>query len=943
VIDKVHPNPFEPPGEAKMADPVDTESPSQAPIDEWRDAVDAELRADIRRLGDELGRTLVRQGGQELLDGVEDLRRWSGAAIDGDEDAAAALRERLREVDAPTAIRLARAFTSYFHLATVAEQSHRITVLESPEQQERGWISMAVDRLIEAEVPADAIADAIERLEVRPVVTAHPTEASRRSVLTKLADIAQALHRSHNPRRSWIDRRRTDLRLGELIDLLWITDEIRGARPRPVDEAQSALFYVESLLWDILPPLLTDLRLELQRVGVELPLDAEPVRFGTWVGGDRDGNPNVTPDVTEEVLAWMHDRGLGLVERALADLITELSPSTKIIGTDPRLIESLERDRELLPEVWERLSHLNAEEPYRLKLSYCRQRVRNTRARHQAGGPHRPGLDYCDGSELVAELDLVREVLADQAGDLVALGRLDAVRRVVAASGFHLAVMDVRDHSKSFTTLVSELCELNGLVYPDDERGRQRLLDRELSGARPLSGVTTQVSPDAKRVAEMFSVIRRSMDRYGDGIVDTCIVSMTRGASDVLAAVVGARESGLVDVGNGVARLSFVPLLETIDELEGADRIVGDLLSSPSYRQLVSARGDVQEVMLGYSDSNKDGGIVASRWAIQRAIRALRDTCARYDVRLRLFHGRGGSVGRGGGPAHHAILAQPHGAVDATVKLTEQGEVISDKYLLPNLARHNLELLLAATLEATLLHSTSRQSGTTMGGFDEAMDLTAGASRQAYRQLVDDPSLVHYFLSSTPVQELARLNIGSRPATRPEEGAGLGGLRAIPWVFGWTQSRQIVPGWFGLGSGIAAAREAGHGDTLHAMASDWWFMRTLLSNVEMALAKTDLGIARRYVDTLVDSEHRHLFDRIEAELATTREQLAWLTGGGRHLTDQPILRRTLAVRDRYLHPLHAMQVELLARVRSADEPDPDTERALLLTINAIAAGLRNTG
>jgi phosphoenolpyruvate carboxylase len=933
---------LEPEGETPMPGPA-TDPPSHAPIDEWRDAVDASLRSDIRKLGDELGRTLVRQVGQELLDEVEQVRQLSRRATEGDATATAELRRHLGGIDAVRAIRLARAFTTYFHLATVAEQSHRITVLQSPEEQERGWISMAVDRLLDAGVPADEVAAAVARLEVRPVVTAHPTEASRRSVLTKLADIGDALHRSHNPRRSWVDRRRTDLRLGELIDLLWLTDEIRAARPRPADEAQSALFYVESLVWNVLPNLLTDLRLELDRLGVPLPAGAQPLRFGTWVGGDRDGNPNVTADVTAEVLAWMHDRGLILVERALADLITELSPSSKVVGLDPRLAESLDRDREQLPEVWERLSHLNAEEPYRLKLSYCLQRVQNTRARLRADAPHRAGVDYHDATELVADLDLLREVLADQAGDLVATGRLDGVRRAIAASGFHLAVMDVRDHSASFHALVSELFDLNGIAYPDDEPGRRELLDRELSGARPLSGVTTEVSSTAGSVAEMFSVLRRSLDRYGDGIVDTCIVSMTRGAADVLAAVVAARESGLVDVGRGIARLSFVPLLETIDELDSAGAIVGDLLDTPTYRQVVALRGDVQEVMLGYSDSNKDGGIVASHWAIQRAIRALRDTAAHHGVRLRLFHGRGGSVGRGGGPAHHAILAQPYGAVDGQVKLTEQGEVISDKYLLPNLARHNLELLVAATLEATLLHATSRQPPETLGRYDEVMTIMASASRHAYRRLVDDPSLVAYFLASTPVQELARLNIGSRPASRPEEGAGLPGLRAIPWVFGWTQSRQILPGWFGLGTGVQAAIDAGHRDLLRQMAGEWWFARTLLSNIEMALAKTDLRIARRYVDALVPSEHQHLLGLIEDELSLTRQHLAWMAGGEGRLHDQPILRRTLAVRDRYLHPIHAMQVELLTRVRTADEPDPDTERALLLTINAIAAGLRNTG
>ncbi len=912
-------------------------------LDPWRTQLDAALRADLRRLAGQLDDTLVRQVGKELRETVEAVRDLSRRADDGDEEASARLRAMLGDVAPGTAIHLARAFTTYFHLATVAEQSHRVSLSSSPETSERGWLAFTVDRLIEAETSADALREVLDRLELRPVLTAHPTEASRRSTRSKLADIGALVDERRDPRIRDRDRDRIDRRTAELIDLLWLTAELRLSPPRPRDEAETALYYIEPVLLEVLPDLLGDLRAEVGRMGVDLPLELVPIRFGTWVGGDRDGNPHVTPEVTGEVLAWMTDRGLRLVETALDSLVGELSLSIRIAGVSDALTSSLEADQRQLPQVWERLSHLYAEEPYRLKLSYCLQRVQNTRERHRIGGEHQPGIDYRDVDELIEELDLVCASLRAYGHELVGRGRVEALRRVVAAAGFQLATMDVREHSRLFHQLTSELFAVNGLVYPPDEVGRRRELDRELTGARPLSGLTTRVSEGATRVARMFTVIRESMERFGAGTVDTCIISMTRGASDVLAAAVCARESGLVDIRQGIARLSFVPLLETIHELQTADTILDELLSTPSYREIVTARGNVQEVMLGYSDSNKDGGIVTSQWSIQLAIRSLRDVAARHRVRLRLFHGRGGSVGRGGGPAHQAILSQPYGAVDGTMKLTEQGEVIADKYLLPDLARHNLELLLSATLEASLLHHESRQTPATLGRYDTAMNLASEAARKAYRALIDDPSLVEYFLASTPVQELGRLHIGSRPATRPDSGAGLGGLRAIPWVFGWTQSRQIVPGWFGVGSGLAAARAAGQGETLREMARDWWFARALISNVEMTIRKTDLTIARHYVEALVPEEHAHLLGRIEEEHARTIAELEWMTEGKGALDAHPILRRTLAVRDRYLHPLHALQVELLARTRACVEPEPETDRALLLTINGIAAGLRNTG
>jgi phosphoenolpyruvate carboxylase len=892
------------------------------------DGVSEALRADIRIVTTMLGETLVRNEGKELLDLVELVRNQA-------KDSSLADLDELGQIDLATTIRLIRAFTSYFHLANVTEQVHRGRELRRQRSESGGWIARALTRIQSAGIDGEQLATDVARLGVRPVLTAHPTEAARRSILDKLRRIAALLDEDESPARN--------RRLAEAVDLVWQTDELRLDRPDPLDEARNGVYYLEGLGRTAVGDVIEDLRDQLAERGIALPAAARPLTFGTWIGGDRDGNPNVSPAITLRVLELQAVHGIRLLLDLVDDLRRELSISQRVSGCSEQLLARLHEWLDLLPEVEPRYRRLNAEEPYRLYLTCVRRRLVLTLERIESGARNTSARDYSSGGELLDDLLLLQESALQHQGELVAFGALDRLVRTVACTGTLLATMDVREHTDKHHHAVGQLLDRTrelSFAYGDlDRRHRLAALSKELAGRRPLAPRPLPLDEAGAATAAVFDAIALALDVLGPQAVESYVISMTRGADDVLAAVVLAREAGLLDLAEGVARIGFVPLLETVEELQRAGEVLDALLSDPSYRRLVALRRDVQEVMLGYSDSNKAGGITTSQWQIHQAQRAARDVAAAHGVRLRFFHGRGGSVGRGGGPTYDAILALPNGAVDGEIKLTEQGEVISDKYALPVLARENLELLVAASLEATVLHKSARRSDEQGERWDATMQLVSDAAHGSYQRLLDDRDLPAYFLASSPVDLLSELHIGSRPSRRPDSGGGVEGLRAIPWVFGWTQSRQIVPGWYGVGTGLAASVDV---DVLQEMYAEWHFFRAFLGNVSMTLAKTDLAIAKLYVDRLVPPEVRHVFDVIAEEHTRTVEQVLRVTGEAELLAGDPVLRQTLRTRETYLEPLHHLQVELLVRQRAGDE-DPLLARALLLTVNGVAAGLRNTG
>ncbi|TNF29778.1 MAG: phosphoenolpyruvate carboxylase [Deltaproteobacteria bacterium] len=896
---------------------------------------DLPLREDVRLLGALLGEILIEQEGRPFYELVERVRQTSIARRKGDAAAEASFNALLSGLDPRQAELLTRAFSAYFQLVNLAERVHRIRRrrMRLAAGEATGGLDETFAGLAASGHDLDGLLALLGRTHVEPVFTAHPTEASRRTVLQKHQRIARALVDRLDPSRTPAEDRAALGRIRGEVTTAWQTQELLSARPQVKDEVEHVLFYLTDIFYRIVPAFYEALEDAAEAAyGRRDPrFDAlRPVlSFASWVGGDMDGNPNVGATTIEATLERHRDLIVRRYVPEVEALASEFSHSTMRVGVDGAVIRRGALYAESFPEEMADIPRRYHDMPYRVLLRLVAARLRATRRGEDRG--------YTSVRGFIDDLRLVHQSLEDNRGHYAGSFRLLRLMRRADTFGFHLATLDVRQDALVHRTVVGQLLgedPARWLAKSAAERGA-RLEDALRSGEVPAVAPTAE----AQKTLDVFRAIRRSRERYGERAIGPYIISMAQSTEDVLAVLLLARWGGMADRDGNVA-LDVAPLFETVPDLEGARATMSELLSSPLYRAHLTRRGDRQVVMIGYSDSNKEGGLVASRWAIHRAQSELVALMRPAGVDLTFFHGKGGTVSRGGGKTHRAILAEPRGAVNGHLRVTEQGEVINSKYGLRGTAMRNLELTVSAVLSRTV--AAEGPDDPRLPAWSARVHELAGTTRATYRDLVyGDPDFVEYFRRATPIDVIERLRIGSRPASR-RKGGGVENLRAIPWVFAWTQSRHILPGWYGLGSGLEALARAHGEEALKEMARDWPFFRTLLEDVELVMAKADMGIAARYAE-LAGALGERFFPRIIAEYDRTRAQVLKLLGEEELLAQDAPTRNSIRLRNPYVDPMSLLQVDLLRRWRATGHEDETLEHALLITLNGIAHGLRATG
>ena len=910
------------------------------------------LSANIHLLGDMLGETIIEQEGQAVFELEEQIRALAKAWRAGDASAGEAIKALMPSLieDLPRTIAVLKAFTTYFQLVNLAEDEQRIEILRDRAREAqmtgvpmRETLYESIARLREEGLSAEDVQRILDNLYIVPVLTAHPTETKRQTILTKLRTISDTLEQITSPGLLPSEERELRERLREDIALLWQSDETRDRPPTVMDEVRTGLYFYEVTIFKLIPKIYEELERSLAEAYPGVKFRIPPfLRYGSWIGGDRDGNPNVTLSVTEEALRAMKETVLKQYNIAIDELYQHLIPAITRVNISDELRESIAADLKLVPEEEVEVLERFRMEPYRQKLIMMFRRLRATRAENERpwDDRERNPRAYRNVDEFMNDLRIIERSLLANKGERLARGRLATLIRQVEVFGFHLATLDMRQHSSRHRDAIAEIFATYA-ICPDyqalSEADKVSLLTREILNPRPLTAQLHFSEPTNETVA-LFRLMRRAKQEVDEDAVQTYIISMTNSVSHVLEVLLLVKDAGLM------GRIDIVPLFETVSDLDAAPHIMATLFENPAYRRHLELRGWRQQVMIGYSDSNKDGGYLRANWMLFLAQRTLARLCDQFKVQLTLFHGRGGTLGRGGGPANRAILAQPPESVRGRVRLTEQGEVISLRYSNMALARRHLEQL----VNAVILTAGKRPHFPKEEEWAQRMDKLSDIAFRKYRSLVTKPGFITYFHEATPIDHISALNIGSRPARRKAT-QDISDLRAIPWVFAWTQSRVNLPTWYGVGAALEAWCRGGEDAEklaeLREMYRQWPLFTNILDNVQMGLAKADMAIASLYSELTDETTRSAIFTDILDEFQRTERMVLLVVESDHLLSKEPVLRRSIKVRNPYVDPMNYIQVALLHRLKT--ERDPERRRrltaAVLSSVNGIAAGLQNTG
>jgi len=942
------------------------------------------LRADVHLLGNLLGETIRRFDGEEVFNRVEEFRRLCKAIHEQpDPQLKQELSDLIKSLDLDTATKVIKSFLIFFDLINIAEQNHRLRRRAQHESaaviaHQPGSLSELFDRLDRENGPAQQVSEILDDLDIQVVFTAHPTEITRRTVLLKQLEIAKYLFLKDHPPLTRREQRAIEDGLRGVVEALWLTDHVIYFKPSVMDEVRYGLYHFENVVIDAVLEVhgaLKERCRKLQGKGKDLLLSPKRfITFGSWMGGDRDGNPFVTPEITVQTLD--HQR-LVILRRYLTEvenLFNQLSHSDNWVRPGEELACSLAEETEAMPKLGANLVSRYQFEPFRRKLLFIKEKLKNTLDRRADRDQlsDDPRSIYTNPADFRSDVELLVSSLG-QAGCSSSLAGAERLLDTIDIFGFHLAKLDVRQHSERHTRALDEVTRRLGVqpggysTLPENER--LQWLVRELESQRPLFPADLKFSEETNDTIQVFRTMAYLQAEFGSPALDTYIVSMTTSASDLLSILLFAKDCGLYDPANYPERtISVVPLFETIEDLRRAPSIFQALIAQPVYRRYLSHRKELQEVMVGYSDSGKSGGIVTSNWELYKAQKQLVELAAGAGLKLRLFHGRGGTIGRGGGPTHRAILAEPPGTVAGRIKLTEQGEVISSKYALHGIAVRNFDQLAAAVIEASLVDRTKVGARQDQQSWLDFMEKFSADAFTAYRELIyGDHDFVQFFKETTPIDEIGRLRMGSRPTRRKQGSSSLDDLRAIPWVFAWTQSRYLLPAWYGMGTAFNKQLATGPDKavaTMQKLYREWPFFQELVAKVETALAIADMHIAAYYCENLVSSAQlrEKFFKCISAEYDSTRNAVLSITGARTLLVNNPFLQRSIALRNPYVDPLSYLQVRYILELRQRAGSEPAAGAALagetpaagigsrdplletvLMSISGVAEGLQSTG